>query len=66
MSRDDVTVKDKGAQRNLTHKGVLSAFDILADLPELHDQIYKEFPSAYNNGGKRRFATNPIVKIYNP
>ena len=66
MSSDEVTAQDQGARRTLTHKGVRSAFNILADLPELYDQIYKEFPSAYNNGGKRRFATNTIVKIYSP
>lgn len=65
MSSEETTAQDKGARRILTHEGVLSAFDILADLPALYDQIYKDFPSAYNSG-KRRFAANPIVKIYSP
>jgi hypothetical protein len=42
-----------------------SAFKLLADLPKLYDQIYEEFPDAYNDK-KRRFAANPIVKIYDP
>ncbi|WP_422009366.1 hypothetical protein [Reyranella sp.] len=65
MSRDDVTEELQGARRKLHHAGVASAFKILADIPELYDQIYEEFPTAYNEGGKR-FAANPIVKIYDP
>ncbi|WP_166418974.1 hypothetical protein [Cochlodiniinecator piscidefendens] len=66
MSLDEVTKKKQGPQRELKHAGVLSAFGILADLPALYDQIYADFPKAYNANGKRRFASNPIVKIYDP
>lgn len=65
MSHDDVTVKMQGAQRKLEHSSVRSAFKILADLPTLYDEIYATFPKAYNEGN-RRFAANPIVKIYDP
>ena len=66
MSMDEVTRQLQGARRELHHPGVASAFKLLADLPQLYDQIYEEFPDAYNGEGKRRFAANPIVKIYDP
>ncbi len=66
MKHDGVTVQKQGAQRELKHDGVRSAFAILADLPRLYDEIYAYFPKAYNGDGKRRFASNPIVKIYDP
>lgn len=66
MQLDSVTRGVQGARRELHHAGVASAFELLADLPELYDQIYEEFPDAYNGEGKRRFAANPIVKIYDP
>ena len=65
MSNDSVTDQKQGAQRVLKHAGVRSAFKVLADLPGLYDQIYEHFPRAYNKGN-RRFAANPIVKIYDP
>ncbi len=66
MSNNDVTVQKHGPQRELKHRGVESAFKVLADIPKLYDKIYAEFPKAYNGNGKRRFASNPIVKIYDP
>lgn len=66
MALDSVTRQLQGARRELHHAGVASAFRLLADLPQLYDQIYEEFPDAYNGEGKRRFAANPIVKIYDP
>lgn len=66
MSLNSVTRELQGPRRELHHAGVRSAFKLLADLPQLYDQIYEEFPDAYNGGGKRRFAANPIVKIYDP
>ena len=65
MSRDDVTEQEQGAKRVLKHDGVASAFKVLADLPGLYDRIYECFPKAYNEDN-RRFAANPIVKIYDP
>lgn len=66
MAHDGVTRQMSGARRELHHRGVASAFKLLADLPALYDQIYEEFPEAYNGDGKRRFAANPIVKIFDP
>lgn len=66
MEDDGVTAQKQGAQRELKHPGVRSAFAILADLPRLYDLIYASFPKAYNGDGKRRFASNPIVKVYDP
>ena len=65
MSHDGVTDEKQGAKRVLKHAGVHSAFKVLADLPGLYDHIYENFPKAYNEGN-RRFAANPIVKIYDP
>ena len=65
MGDDNVTRKEQGAKRTLKHQGVRSAFEVLADLPKLYDYVYKDFPRAYNEGN-RRFAANPIVKIYDP
>src|ERR1700722_18038313 len=53
MSMDEVTRQLQGARRELHHPGVASAFKLLADLPQLYDQIYEEFPDAYNGEGKR-------------
>jgi len=66
MAFDKVTRQLQGARRELHHAGVASAFKLLADLPQLYDQIYEEFPDAYNGNKKRRFAANTIVKIYDP
>ena len=65
MSLREVTIEDEGARRKLIHSGVRSAIQILADLPNIYDQIYEYFPHAYNEGNKR-FGANPIVKIYDP
>lgn len=65
MVLDSVTRAVQGSRRELHHPGVASAFKLLGDLPQLYDQIYEEFPDAYNDG-KRRFAANTIVKIYDP
>ena len=65
MSHDGVTEQRSGARRELKHTGVRSAFEVLADLPELYDRIYEFFPDAYNQAN-RRFGANPIVKVYQP
>ena len=54
MGLDAVTRELQGPRRELHQAGVASAFKLLADLPQLYDQIYEEFPDAYNGGGKRR------------
>jgi hypothetical protein len=65
MERDDVTNPTDGARRELHNESIMSAFDVLADLPTLYDKIYAEFPAAYNAGGGR-FGGNNIVKMYDP
>lgn len=40
---------------SLSNEQVHNAFSIMADLPRLHDMIYLAFPSAHDEGGKRRF-----------
>lgn len=54
-----------GPTHELTNETVASCFDILADLPALYDQIYEEFPNAYNSDNYR-FGSSTIVKIYDP
>ena len=64
MSHPGVT--KQGVSRHvLNHEGVASAFAILADLPRLYDDIYAQFPDAYNSHN-RRFGASDIVKQYNP
>lgn len=65
MADTTVTEKADAARHVLIHAGVRSAFRIAGDLPELYDQIYEEFPDAYNVDNKR-FRSNPIVKQYDP
>lgn len=54
-----------GPAHELTNETVASCFDILADLPALYDQIYEDFPDAYNSNNYR-FGSSTIVKIYDP
>lgn len=65
MRHAEVTEKGDASRHHLIHAGVKSAFKVLGDLPELYDQIYEEFPDAYNSHN-RRFRSNPIVKQYDP
>lgn len=65
MMHSDVSEARDGPIHELVSDVVESAFDILADLPKLYDQIYADFPEAYNSNGYR-FGSNPIVKIYDP
>lgn len=65
MRHPAVTKKGDASRHQLIHDGVRSAFRVLGDLPELYDQIYEEFPDAYNSNN-RRFRSNPIVKLYDP
>lgn len=65
MRHDKVTEKVEAARHELIHKGVRSAFKVLSDLPRLYDQIYEDFPTAFN-AHNRRFRANPIVKQYDP
>lgn len=65
MERDDVTNPTDGARRELHNEAIMSAFDVLSQLPMLYDKIYAEFPAAYNAVGGR-FGGNNIVRIYDP
>lgn len=65
MSNNLVSEPRDGPTHELTNATVASCFDILADLPKLYDQIYADFPDAYNSNGFR-FGSNTIVKMYDP
>jgi hypothetical protein len=58
-------ITGEGPTHNLHNDTVKSCFDILADLPALYDQIYEEFPDAYNSNNYR-FGSSTIVKMYDP
>lgn len=60
-----VSAPVEGPTHELRNDTVASCFDILADLPELYDQIYEDFPDAYNSNNYR-FGSSTIVKIYDP
>jgi hypothetical protein len=69
MQRDEVTKPiggTAGGVRELHHKAVKSCLLIAADLPQLMDDIYEAFPSAYNNGGKYNFGRQKEVLMFNP
>lgn len=65
MLDSGVSAPIEGPTHELHNDTVASCFDILADLPALYDQIYEEFPEAYNSNNYR-FGSNAIVKIYDP
>lgn len=65
MLNPGVSEPRDGPTHELTNETVASCFDILADLPALYDQIYEEFPDAYNSNNYR-FGSSTIVKIYDP
>ncbi len=65
MLNSEVSEPRDGPTHELTNVTVASCFDILADLPSLYDQIYEDFPDAYNSNNYR-FGSNTIVKLYDP
>jgi hypothetical protein len=65
MLNPNVSEPRDGPTHELTNDAVASCFDILADLPALYDQIYADFPDAYNSNNYR-FGSSNIVKIYDP
>lgn len=65
MLDSGVSAPVEGPTHELHNGTVASCFDILADLPALYDQIYEEFPEAYNSNNYR-FGSSTIVKIYDP
>lgn len=58
-------IAGEGPAHDLHNDTVKSCFDILADLPVLYDQIYEDFPEAYNSNNYR-FGSSSIVKMYDP
>jgi AIPR protein len=65
MLHEKVSKPVDGPTHELMNDTVASCFDVLKDLPALYDQIYEEFPEAYNSNNYR-FGSNNIVKIYDP
>lgn len=65
MLHPGVSAPVEGPTHELHNATVASCFDVLADLPALYDQIYEEFPEAYNSNNYR-FGSSTIVKIYDP
>lgn len=65
MLNPNVSAPTDGPTHELNNSTVESCFDILADLPALYDQIYEEFPEAYNSNNYR-FGSSTIVKMYDP
>src|SRR5690606_6103851 len=63
MTRDDVSKATDGEYtREVHNKSVKSALTLAGKLPELYDQIYKDFPASYNeNSGK--FGNISVVKV---
>jgi hypothetical protein len=69
MRHNDVTKPiggTAGGVRKLHHQAVESCLLITADLPQLMDDIYEAFPSAYNSGGKYNFGRQKEVLMYSP
>lgn len=54
-----------GPLHELTSDAVKSAIEVLGALPSLYDQIYEDFPAAYNAAGGS-FGRITIVRMYDP
>jgi hypothetical protein len=52
-------------KREVFNPKVLRAFQLVADLPQLYDQIYEQFPEAYNKAGGA-YGKITAVKMYDP
>jgi hypothetical protein len=65
MLNPGVSEPRDGPTHELTNDTVKSCFEILKDLPALYDQIYAEFPDAYNSNNYR-FGSSTMVKMYDP
>lgn len=64
MSDEEVSKPTGGEYTHELHSAsVGSALGIAAQLPELYDLIYQEFPNAYNDGGAGRFGRLASVKM---
>jgi hypothetical protein len=64
MSLDEVSQPTEGEYtRELHNEQIRSAIALSAELPELYDKIYQQFPSAYNNDGDGKFGRISVVKM---
>jgi hypothetical protein len=63
MDHPQVTKARNGARHELHNVAVGSAFDILADLPALYDQIFVEVGDAYNKATGGKFGRIKEVKV---
>jgi hypothetical protein len=65
LMSDETVSKPTGGEytHELHNRAVGSALKIGAELPGLYDQIYSEFPTAYNDGGAGRFGRLGSVKL---
>jgi hypothetical protein len=52
-------------KREIFNPKVLRAFKLIAELPALYDQIYEQFPEAYNKAGGA-YGKITAVKMYDP
>jgi hypothetical protein len=64
MSDSTVSKQTGGEYTHELHStSVGSALKLAAELPTLYDQIYAQFPDAYNDGGTGRFGRLASVKL---
>jgi hypothetical protein len=63
MEHPDVSKAKNGPQHELHNTAIGSAFDILADLPELYDLIFIRMGDAYNHATHGKFGKIKAVKI---
>jgi hypothetical protein len=64
MSDAEVSKPTGGEYTHELHSTTVgSALSIAAMIPDLYDQIYAEFPDAYNDGGTGRFGRLTSVKL---
>jgi hypothetical protein len=64
MSDEAVSKPTGGEYTHELHNVIVgSALSVAAQLPALYDQIYRDFPDAYNDGGAGRFGRLTSVKL---
>ncbi len=63
MEHPDVSKAKNGPQHELHNTAVGSAFDVLADLPELYDEIFVSIGPAYNKATGGKFGKIKAVKV---
>ncbi|WP_292338244.1 hypothetical protein [Mesorhizobium sp.] len=63
MDHPEVSKAKNGPQHEMHNTSIGSAFDILADLPALYDQIFVEVGDAYNKATGGKFGRIKAVKL---